>query len=143
LSGPATVDVATALLAHAAHAFPGAWGGVPAEVYCVASPRAAEVRERVAQQLARVVPADDCALRLQRGLPISEQRVRHLESGRPAIIYRLEQPRRVDDISALVDITWFAAYHFSAGYSCTLLLSGSRWRVQQCVQTSDYRSVGV
>lgn len=142
LAGAAAAEVTAALLEHVAVAFPGEWAGVPAEVYCVDAASAAEIGNLRIDRVTPVVPVTECALEIQPGGSAAGYRVRHLPSGRPAIIYRFGKPQRGRDGTVGMHFEWFAAHHFSAGYSCTLVQDGADWRVADCAQTHDYRTTG-
>lgn len=138
---PATPEVARAatftLLEYAAESFPGTWSGIPAEIYCIQSPDLVptDTRHRLAE---RLKPAAECSLDLRPSAPVAEQRVRHIPSGRPAVIYTFGPAWESADGTVQIDFTWFGAYHFSGGYRCVITRRDTVWETRRCIPTSDY-----
>jgi hypothetical protein len=131
-----------ALFTHATVAFPSAWNGLPAAIYCIDSPYLERLRSASRELEDRIAAHSECRFVSRPGRGAGEQRVRHVASDRPAVIYRFSEPQPISGNTVAIDFTWFGAYHFSAGYRCTLRYHEATWSVQECVQTKDYRAVG-
>ena len=134
-------DAALALFEYVTEAFPAAWGGVPAEVYCVDGSML-KAPSALGELATRIRPAAECRFELRRGAPPSEQRVRHIETGRPAVIYTFREARKSPNGEVSIDFTWFGAHHYSGGYRCILVREGTAWRTTECGQTSSYHRIG-
>ena len=136
------LNLVIAMFAYAKTAFPSSWAGVPAEIYCVDPALSDRLRTLSTDFERSVRPSSDCRLDLRPGRPAAEQRVRHIPSGRTAVIYTFSAPTPTSRDEATIDLTWFGAHHFAAGYRCTLRREQSLWSVVECDQTRDYRSIG-
>jgi hypothetical protein len=135
-------EATLALFTHVKKAYPSTWNGVPAEIYCIDARDFGRIRSASSNLESRIVPASDCRFQFRPGLSAGEQRVRHIASDRPAVIYTFSTPEPISRDVIAIDFTWFGAHHFSAGYRCTLRYAASRWLVQGCQQTKDYNAVG-
>lgn len=128
---PLTMDTGAAitldLFRYVVNAFPAVWAGAPAQVYCVESPFAGRPLEHSSELTSRTRPAVECAWQLHAGKPVTEQRVRHSSTGRPALIYEFGAPTREQGRLVSINFTWFAAYHFSGRYRCELEPDDTAW----------------
>src|SRR5690606_23170032 len=91
----------------------------------------------------RVRPATECRLDLRPSAPAAEQRVRHIPSGKPAVIYTFGPVHAMTDGAMKIEFTWFGAHHYSGRYRCVVERRDTGWQTRNCTETTNPRGVGL